>query len=145
MLPPGSGALRIPHPRRFDLPRSALRSNDSSASEAYSASVTHQLHCLAMVRDVVVASITGRERKTDASADRHIVHCLDYVRQGILCAGDTTLEEFKAVKDAEGVVVSYFIDGMGARHQCRDWGAVREFLERNRFVGAEEAGHRHGP
>lgn len=99
-----------------------------------------------MVRDVVVASITGRARReTDASADRHIVHCLDYVRQGILCAGDTTLEEFKAVKDAEGLVMSYFIDGMGARHrQCRDWGAVREFLERNRFMGAEEAGRRHG-
>lgn len=103
-----------------------------------------------MVRDVVISALTGRARKADndAAKDRHIVHCLDYVRQGILCAGDTTLEEFKAVRDGEGDgeggAGSFFVDGMGVGHRCRDWGAVREFLVRNRFAGAEEAGQRHG-
>ncbi len=144
MLPQGGGALRIPHPRRFDMPPSALLANDSEASEAYATSVTHQLHCLAMVRDVVVSSITGRERKTDGSADRHIVHCLDYIRQAIICNGDTTLEEFKAVLDGEGHAISYYIDGMGTTHQCRDWNAIKEFLVQNRFLGAEESEHHHG-
>ena len=47
MLPAGGGALRVPNPRRFDMPLSALLDRgDSEASEAYAASVTHQLHCL---------------------------------------------------------------------------------------------------
>ena len=47
MLPEGGGALRVPNPRRFDMPPSALLDRgDSDASEAYAASVTHQLHCL---------------------------------------------------------------------------------------------------
>ena len=47
ILPEGGGALRVPNPRRFDMPPSALLDRgDSDASEAYAASVTHQLHCL---------------------------------------------------------------------------------------------------
>ena len=67
------------------------------------------------------------------------------VRQAIICSGDITLEEFKAVSDDNGKVISYFIDGMGTTHQCRDWESIKAFLVKNRFVGAEEAEHHHGP
>ena len=42
----GSGFLRVPHPRRYAMPRSKKVENDIEEAEIYSVSMTHQLHCL---------------------------------------------------------------------------------------------------
>jgi hypothetical protein len=42
----------------------------------------------------------------------HRDHCLDYIRQAIMCHGDAT---FETIND-QGV-----LDGMGGTHVCRDF------------------------
>jgi hypothetical protein len=42
----GSGFLRVPYPRRFDMPASEPIQDDPEQGEVYSLSVAHQLHCL---------------------------------------------------------------------------------------------------
>ncbi|KAF2094586.1 hypothetical protein NA57DRAFT_80387 [Rhizodiscina lignyota] len=96
MLPLGAGYVRVPYPRQHNLPKSVLwdRSNESEIndperSEIYQASLIHQLHCLATLRRVIIDHDKGTTSKY--STPKHVFHCLDIIRQGILCAGDTTL------------------------------------------------------
>ena len=44
----------------------------------------------------------------------HLFHCVDYLKQNILCEADTTLE-WRSESNPEHV------DGYGIPHQCRDW------------------------
>ena len=76
----------------------------------------------------------------------HIAHCFDYVRQGIMCAGDLTIEsavEFpekwlKGVSedtlrengfDGPKPVV---VNGWGIKHQCRNYDEAWDWTYRNR-------------
>lgn len=55
----------------------------------------------------------------------HVAHCLDYVRQGIKCTEDLTLEWATAPG-------SRVIDAMGgALHVCHDFEKTREFVDQN--------------
>lgn len=42
----GSGFVRVPYPRRFDMPTSKTIEDDPEDAEIYSLSALHQLHCL---------------------------------------------------------------------------------------------------
>lgn len=55
--------------------------------------------------------VKGSETDMDL---RHVGHCFDYIRQGIMCAGDMSLEGGAA---PDRVVV----DGMETPHRCRSW------------------------
>ncbi len=59
----------------------------------------------------------------------HSRHCFEYLRQSILCCGDTTLEGQQTTfpdKDQAGS------DGWDAKHICRDYSQIRSYLEDNR-------------
>ena len=58
----------------------------------------------------------------------HITHCFDYIRQGIMCAGDTSLEH--AMKEDGKIVPD--VDGWGVEHECRDFSAICEWAKENR-------------
>ena len=72
----------------------------------------HQLHCVEKMRkaldtpDDPIATIT------------HLQHCMNYIRQMILCGSDTTLEPVGS-------------EGVGVTHTCRDWNVVYETIEDN--------------
>ncbi|OAG06623.1 uncharacterized protein CC84DRAFT_1088765, partial [Paraphaeosphaeria sporulosa] len=84
-------------------------------------SVFHQLHCLNALRGGYWAShhaavqghkLVDEDLPVDIQ-ESHIRHCIDLVRQSLMCQADTTLE-----------VVDEKINGVhGFRtmHQCRDW------------------------
>jgi hypothetical protein len=55
----------------------------------------------------------------------HASHCFNYLRQGILCSMDSTLEG-----SGEG---SGAADGSGQLHICRDRGEVIPWLESSRW------------
>lgn len=38
--------MRVPHPRRYDMPASKAIEDDPEEAEIYSLSALHQLHCL---------------------------------------------------------------------------------------------------
>jgi Mycotoxin biosynthesis protein UstYa len=73
----------------------------------------HQMHCLLMIREVIL----------QGGARHHIRHCLNILRQAILCASDTTIAPFKPHHET----------GVGTVHICRDWEKVYDFIEENQL------------
>jgi len=58
---------------------------------------------------------------------------LQYIRQGVLCAGDTTLDYADDKTFAlDGSVTRYGFTGANSTHQCRDWDTIRAFAENHR-------------
>ena len=81
----GAGYLRVPDPRRYDMPESRpldrheLRPEDGETTiEVYAASSTHQLHCLAILRTIIIAYENGTV--SHFARGTHAHHCLDYCK-----------------------------------------------------------------
>lgn len=58
----------------------------------------------------------------------HIRHCLDYLRQTLMCAADATLEPVEA--DLGGVT------GWGVQRNCRNYSDLRAWAEERRASNA---------
>jgi hypothetical protein len=85
---------------------------------AFGVSMWHQMHCLNHIRAALVNGDDGSD---------HTKHCFHYLRQGILCAADTTLEPggtSRMLKNGDKVAT-----GVGTQHTCRDWRQVHDWLE----------------
>ena len=63
----------------------------------------------------------GAEDTLDSDAKRnlwHLAHCMDYIRQLILCQADMTIEVAAKYPATNGK--KYHIDGYGTKHVCKD-------------------------
>ncbi|KAK1774685.1 hypothetical protein QBC45DRAFT_457991 [Copromyces sp. CBS 386.78] len=138
-MPAGNGFIAVDHPSQYTLPQ-PIEFQDQAV---YSISVFHQLHCLHTIMQAyntlsehTSTSSTRRdghphqpEHKHTNHNHNHIDHCFRYLRQSILCCGDTALEgqdmnhpDLKAT------------DGTGAVHLCRDYGALKAWAEGRRVT-----------
>lgn len=126
LMPIGSGFVRVPNPRRYDMPESKAIEDDPEEAEIYSVSVLHQLHCLGVIRDV----IKNYEKNEPSRFARggHEYHCLDYLRQAVMCNGDTTLDYAELHDDGTRRGFS----GANSTHQCRSWDAIVGWAVENR-------------
>ncbi|KAK0708463.1 hypothetical protein B0H67DRAFT_495483, partial [Lasiosphaeris hirsuta] len=86
-------------------------------------SMFHQLHCLYMTRAGYFAARSGNLDDVNVP---HLMHCWDYLRQGIMCSADTTLE-WLAPEDTGST-------GWGYRHTCKDFGAIYAWAEEHRLT-----------
>lgn len=77
-------------------------------------SVFHQLHCLSYLAEHYQQGYGGIELTEEVA--HHSAHCFNYLRQGITCAADTTLEG----KTGDG-------PGEGSEHECVDYDALLEW------------------
>ncbi|KAJ6484013.1 hypothetical protein C8R45DRAFT_1075312 [Mycena sanguinolenta] len=78
---------------------------------AFAVSMFHQLHCTRLMRATLAGSY-------DTAAQSHMQHCLNYIRQMILCSPDPTLEPANVLsRDFE-------VERVGATHICADWSAI---------------------
>ncbi|KAL8792163.1 MAG: hypothetical protein Q9195_005259 [Heterodermia aff. obscurata] len=59
----------------------------------------------------------------------HMKHCFDYLRQAILCAGDTTIEW---ARESGGGENDGQVDDWGIEHQCRSSKTIFDFTANNR-------------
>lgn len=59
-------------------------------------------------------------------------HCLDYLRQAVMCAADRTLETVEGNRDTNGETLLKGADGWGATHACRDYKGVYDWAEKHR-------------
>ncbi|EJD36503.1 hypothetical protein AURDEDRAFT_74167, partial [Auricularia subglabra TFB-10046 SS5] len=71
-------------------------------------SVGHGTHCLSRVHRALFPSSSPEKISI-----WHSQHCLNYIRQIILCSADTTLEPVNALHS-----------GTSGTHVCRDWKQV---------------------
>lgn len=131
---PTSGLIAIKYPERYSLKHGLETS--AEASEVYGLQVTHEFHCLKMIRESFFGLVTRDEDyMTDLYAPNssvrlpqgnlfHVFHCFDYLRQTILCRADTTLEWRSEINPLH-------IDGYGPPHTCRKWDEVYEWMVEN--------------
>lgn len=56
----------------------------------------------------------------------HLNHCWEYLRQGLMCNADVTLEWHKYGEHAG--------TGWGYQHQCKDWDAIVAWVEHHRLT-----------
>ncbi|CAJ2512977.1 Uu.00g010960.m01.CDS01 [Anthostomella pinea] len=91
--------------------------------------VFHQLHCLYVLRRAYYTR-SGELQRFDFGKNRtiHAAHCFDYLEQSITCAADSTVEP--AEDDANGFL------GSGFPRQCRDFEALKDYVERWRVFNA---------
>jgi len=59
----------------------------------------------------------------------HMTHCFDYIRQGISCAGDLSMEWPRTEPDGR----RFAVDGWGIPHECKDWSAIMNYMDENHF------------
>ncbi|THU98608.1 hypothetical protein K435DRAFT_660523, partial [Dendrothele bispora CBS 962.96] len=84
-------------------------------------SMWHQVHCLSHLRSMIARGDDGSE---------HTEHCFHYLRQGILCAADPTLEE--RAEKSFGIDGKEIFPGDGATHTCKNFQYVYEWTVKHR-------------
>lgn len=87
--------------------------------QPYTISMMHQLKCLDIIRQEMVGGDDVDERLSALSR-----HCLNYVRQMVMCHGDIELESFQFGSHKNP------IDWHGV-YECKDWEAVHGEVQRN--------------
>jgi hypothetical protein len=116
--------------------------------EFFTLSAIHQLHCLVSrsPRETSVRFVAHsrqwsiqQELQSPKGADneqhshhRHGRHCIDYLRQSLMCAADHTLEP---VDPKLGGVT-----GWGVKRTCRDWDGLKSWAEERRASNARGFG-----
>ncbi|KAG4442849.1 hypothetical protein IFR05_001645 [Cadophora sp. M221] len=85
----------------------------------------HDLHCLVKIRTSVFQS-QAQENQSEPYA--HVMHCIDQIRQTIMCNINTPLVPMSGPKE--------FIDGH--YHVCKDYSDVFEWASQQRPVVAPE-------
>ncbi|KAI0518510.1 hypothetical protein F5B22DRAFT_644815 [Xylaria bambusicola] len=100
-------------------PANGFIQHPSISAELHGVSVFHQLHCLNAIRRAYWAAIDGIPI-SHVSRPAHVRHCIDYLRQSLMCHADTNLEP--VIKDLGGVT------GFGSEHKCRDFEKVKEWV-----------------
>ena len=90
--------------------------NATADPEPYTVTLFHQLRCLDIVRQ-------GYTKVPEEPSPRLLHHCMNYLRQTILCRPHLLLEP---VTTSNGLVSDAGYDGI-----CYDWEAVYQEAERN--------------
>ncbi|CAJ2506774.1 Uu.00g079600.m01.CDS01 [Anthostomella pinea] len=124
LVPKGLGYLDIKNPKDYDNLPTPL--DQFTHQFVVTTSMTHQLHCLYSIAGAYSALMSDKSRLPTETW--HISHCFDYLRQGIMCAGDVALEGEQTTfpRGFDGS------DGWDAKHVCKDYNQVLDYLKSNR-------------
>ncbi|TGO80066.1 hypothetical protein BPOR_1827g00020 [Botrytis porri] len=90
--------------------------------------VFHQLHCLDGIRHAYWLirngnhSEGGNSSHAENSANARVQHCLEYLRQSLMCTADTTVEPVGRGSKGKAIV-----QGFGTQHLCKDFHQLIEW------------------
>ncbi|OJT06640.1 hypothetical protein TRAPUB_2498 [Trametes pubescens] len=119
-LPSGGAVLRLGPDRR-----------------PFTLSMFHQLRCLNILRDTLVTLYHDRSAGMGPGRTRLAEHCMNYLRQTVICRADLRLESVRAASGPQ-VTVS------DITHTCKDWTAVYGAAEDNYERYLVAVGERNG-
>ena len=80
----------------------------------------HQLHCLRSIVKKLAALDSGSTAVKDFG---HVEHCLNYLRQTLLCRADGHLESGDYTKQ------DFDVDRVGDTRVCRDWSEAITWID----------------
>ncbi|KAF5970473.1 hypothetical protein FBULB1_9670 [Fusarium bulbicola] len=104
--------------------------------------VYHNLHCIKrlhhyMYPDYYFPNITEEQKRAN---EYHNHHCLDMVRQSIMCQGDMQLLTMKWRQDGRIPTANFT-----SPHQCVNWDRLEEWATSRRIVNLMEPGYLNHP
>jgi hypothetical protein len=112
VLPGSRGYIVLNDHTGYDLPEPYTVALDRyTDGPGYMMTVFHQLHCLSYLAEKFQRGYAGTNLTEEVA--HHAAHCFNYLRQGIMCSADTTLEG----KTDAG-------PGEGSEHECTDYDAL---------------------
>ncbi|RDW81855.1 hypothetical protein BP6252_02967 [Coleophoma cylindrospora] len=92
-----------------------------------STSVTHQLHCVYIMGKIFSAVVTKSPSIPEPEDyEAHFLHCVDYMRQAAMCAGDVAIEPRGVNGQPAEVTLENAFNGL---HVCKDYSQVKSYLE----------------
>lgn len=106
-LAPGGGIVHLGHPRR-----------------PFMISMFHQLRCLDVLRRGIGRAGRGKFNVTASDDEQQTRHCINYIRQMVLCRADMRLEKSTGVYLKNNVLVSQ-------DHVCQNWRALYAAVREN--------------
>jgi hypothetical protein len=122
LFPTGAGLVTVPKSWAAEHSLPVSKENPSNSSNAvYFTAVYHQLHCLTVVR---AALYHFRENVQQTVPWKHVSHCLDSLRQVVMCNRDDAL-----LYTEDGNVF-----GDGQVHQCRDWDSLQQWVAQHAYL-----------
>ncbi|RPD60185.1 hypothetical protein L226DRAFT_523183 [Lentinus tigrinus ALCF2SS1-7] len=101
----------------------------------FTVSMFHQLRCLDIIRDVIVDFYLDTSPDARPGKREIVQHCMNYLRQTVMCRGDLHIETVRA-PSGPTVTVS------AVTHSCKDWTVVYKAAEENYREFLEEAARR---
>ncbi|QKX64647.1 uncharacterized protein TRUGW13939_11823 [Talaromyces rugulosus] len=87
--------------------------------------VYHQLHCLKFLRQVIYKDYYNIEKPTTPI---HIDHCIDNLRQNLMCKGDVSLVTFSWVDNDRAPKPNFEVE-----HECVNWEKMDNWAKDHRF------------
>lgn len=96
----------------------------------FAVTMYHQFHCLLSIRRVILGIQDTPESQAAAAGSSHTNHCFSYLRQGLLCKSDLTLEPTHTVRLPNGNL-GVASSGSEVLHKCYDWVQIRDYVEQN--------------
>ncbi|KAL7946385.1 tat pathway signal sequence [Trichoderma barbatum] len=101
----------------------------------------HQIHCLNMLRKFIYLDYykeTQPSWYTQPYLRGHADHCVDMLRESIMCHGDTTLIVYHWIKGYADPVPDF-----STIHTCRDPEAILDWMQTNQII-LKDAVYKHG-
>ncbi|TPX11708.1 uncharacterized protein E0L32_007687 [Thyridium curvatum] len=99
----------------------------SSEGTFFTTSMTHQLHCVFMMGRIYSGVKAGMADNLPDDYHFHFMHCIDYLRQGIMCTGDLALEPHEPNESEQSGGLD---GGWNGHHVCKDYSQVIKYLEK---------------
>ncbi|KAF2102100.1 hypothetical protein NA57DRAFT_73537 [Rhizodiscina lignyota] len=87
----------------------------------------HTLDCLNEVRKMLYPKYYGAKAEYNEFKDLHKGHCIDQIRQHIMCSGDLTPVPTKSYDVLDGVSVRYV--NSNYPHTCRNFDSIRNWVD----------------
>ncbi|EPE09110.1 hypothetical protein F503_06886 [Ophiostoma piceae UAMH 11346] len=95
----------------------------------FTTTMTHQLHCIFMMARIYSSLRAGQSEGSQGLPEdyhSHYLHCIDYLRQATMCAGDVAVEAHEPDDaDDNGPLDG----GWSGHHVCKDYSQVTSYLE----------------
>ncbi|OAL49065.1 hypothetical protein IQ07DRAFT_512276 [Pyrenochaeta sp. DS3sAY3a] len=137
LMPQGGGFLAVSSPTSHTLPP-PMHFPQTGSSDIYALAVFHQLHCLMHISafmDTLVMKLRNRDFALNEGEIGHNDHCFNYLRNALMCCGDTALEGQAQAEMFHGVAGT---DGTGGMHVCRNYDQIVGWAEKMRVTDGKE-------
>ncbi|KAI1323299.1 hypothetical protein F5Y16DRAFT_403601 [Xylariaceae sp. FL0255] len=125
---------RIPESQAIHLEPSTAEIHGDPGNYVVTIEVFHSLHCLDELRKTIWPEYYGTlEERYNVSrelATMHQDHCVEALREAIMCGGDITPHSWQYVPGTDHITAK----GVG-QHSCRDFDAIKKWAIENSMSG----------